>query len=465
MKKSFAIILGMLSLVIVQPSFAQTEQTGFTNPINVSDNVGDSTNPQMVFSGNSVYITWTDTTSGNSNVFFAKSTDGGESFGKPINIGITNSGDSLSSISHQGSNVYVTWQGFVSGNPIIYFTKSADDGVTFEKPIILSDKSKNSAFPQINSPANHVYVSWIEKAEDNSTNIVFAKSDDSGTSFGKSTSITSSKGNVGIPKIASDGDNVYLLWEDNSKGGYEILLAKSTDSGSTFATPVNISNNAGSSGAPQLVVMKNKIYVAWMDDASKNYEIYFAKSEDSGITFSKPLDISNTSGDSGYAQLNVSGVNVYVVWTETISDTNYDIMFAKSFNDGISFEKPVNLSDNKGASGWPLITTENGGIYISWVDSTPGRFDVFVTKSSDAGTTFAKPVDVSNTKDESYFNQMGVAPTAAYLAWQETIQGKHEIMFAKSATFVPEFGSVASLVLAISVFTIVILSVRTRFKM
>lgn len=454
----------MLSLVMVQPIFAQTDQTGFTNPINISGNVGDSTNPQMVFSGNSIYIAWIDTTSGNSNIFFTKSTDGGETFDTPINIGITNSEDSISSISHQGNNIYITWQGFVSGNPIIYFTKSVDDGITFEKPIILSDKSKNSAFPQINSLANHVYVFWIEKAEDNSTNIVFAKSDDSGNSFGKSANITSSKGNVGIPKIASDDNNVYLLWEDNSKGGYEIQLAKSTDAGSTFTAPVNISNNSGSSGAPQLVVMKNKIYVVWMDDTNKNYEIFFAKSEDSGLTFSKPLDISNTSGDSGYAQLSVSSVNVYVVWTETMSDTNYDIMFAKSSNDGTSFEKPVNLSDNKGASGWPLIITENGGIYISWIDSTPGRFDVYVTKSSDAGVTFAKPVDISNTKDESYFNQMGITSSSAYVAWQETIQGKHEIMFAKSVTFVPEFGSVASLVLAISVLTIVILSVKARLK-
>jgi predicted secreted protein with PEFG-CTERM motif len=466
LKKSFAIILGILSLAVVQPSFAQTEPSGFTNPINISNNTGNSTNPQMVFSGNSVYVTWLNTVSGTPSIFFTKSTDGGSSFGKPIDLGMASSGDyGLPSISHQGSNVYIAWQGFVSGNPIIYFSKSSDDGVTFEKPLILSDKSKNSAFPQIVSSTNHVYVTWIEKAEDDSTNIVFTKSDDSGNSFVAPMSITSSKGNVGIPKLASDGNNVYLLWEDNSKGGYEIMLARSTDSGSTFATPVNISNNSGSSGAPQLVVMKNKIYVVWMDDTSKNYEIYFAKSDDSGVSFSKPLDVSNTSGDSGYAQLDVSGVNVYVVWTETISNTNYDIMFAKSSNDGTSFEKPVNLSKSTGASGWPQIMAENNDIYVSWVDNTPGNFDIYITKSPDGGTTFVKPIDVSNTKDESYYNQMAITPSAAYMVWQEANQGNHDIMFVKSAIFVPEFGSIASIVLTISVFTIVIMSARARLRL
>ncbi len=450
---------------MIQPSFAQTEPSGFTNQISVSNNVGNSTNPQMVFSGNSIYMTWISTISGTPEILFAKSTDGGESFGKPLNLGFTSSGDSgFPSIAHQGSDVYVAWQGYVSGNPVVHFAKSIDDGDTFEKPIILSDKSKNSAFPQIISSANHVYVTWIEKSEDDSTNIVFAKSDDSGNTFGKPTSITSSKENVGIPKIASDGDNVYLLWEDNSKGGYEILLAKSTDAGSTFAAPVNISNNSGSSGAPQLVVMKNKIYVVWMDDTTKNYDIYFAKSDDSGITFSKPIDISNTSGDSGYAQIAVSDVNVYVVWTETISNTNYDIMFAKSSNDGVSFEKPVNLSDNSGASGWPQIMTENNNIFVSWVDNTPGNFDIYITKSPDGGTTFVKPIDVSNTKDESYYNQMGITPSAVYMVWQEANQGSHDIMFAKSMTFIPEFGPIALLVLALSIFVIVVMSARTRLK-
>ena len=44
----------------------------------------------------------------------------------------------------------------------------------------------------------------------------------------------------------------------------------------------------------------------------------------------------------------------------------------------------LNLSNNYGASGWPKIASD-GNIYISWVDSTPGKFDVLITKSSDGG--------------------------------------------------------------------------------
>lgn len=463
MKKSFLILVGIVSLAIIQPSFAQ-EPTGFVNS-NISNNSGDSVNPQAVFSGNSIYVVWTDTTSGVPGIFFAKSTDGGQSFSKPVNIGTANSGDSAyATITSQDNNIYVTWQGSFTSNPVVYFTKSKDSGNTFEKPIIISDKSKNSAFPQVASNTNHVYVTWIEKSENDTTNVIFSKSDDMGDSFGKTISITSSKETVGIPKIASDGNAVYLLWEDNSKGSYEILLAKSTDSGSTFASPVNVSNTSGSSGAPQMAIANNKIYVVWMDDTNKNYEIYFSKSDDGGTSFAQPVNVSNTSGDSGYAQLATYGSNVYIVWTETISDTNYDILFTKSGNDGKTFEKPINISSDTGASGWPQIIVENGGIYISWVDSSPGKFDVYVTKSPDGGTTFVKPVDISNTKGESYLNKMGITPNAAYMVWQEENNKSHDIIFAKSVAFVPEFGAIASAVLAISILAIVLVS-KTRLRL
>ena len=200
-----------------------------------------------------------------------------------------------------------------------------------------------------------------------------------------------------------------------------------------------------------------------MDNTSGTYDILFSKSTDGGNSFGTPVNVSNLHADSGYPQFAATGNNVYVTWTQTISSQNYDVYFAKSTDSGNTFDTPINLSNNYGASGWPKIATD-GNIYISWVDSTPGKFDVLITKSSDGGATFENSTDVSNTKDESYENNMAALNNVVYLVWQEGAQGNHTISFSKSTTFVPEFGPLAPIALLISIIAIIGISARSNLK-
>jgi predicted secreted protein with PEFG-CTERM motif len=156
--------------------------------------------------------------------------------------------------------------------------------------------------------------------------------------------------------------------------------------------------------------------------------------------------------------------NIYVTWTQTISDTNYDIFLAKSSNNGDTFDKPINLSNNPGPSGWPKIASD-GNVYVSWVDSTPGKFDILITKSTDDGTTFENPTNLSHSKTESYENEMAALDNTVYMVWQEGTSGNHTIAFSKSTTFVPEFGPLASIVLVLSLVSIVIMSAKSGLKL
>ena len=58
----------------------------FTSPINISNNMGKSFNPQMSLVEDKIYVVWTDNTSGNSDILFSSSIDNGHSFTSPINI-------------------------------------------------------------------------------------------------------------------------------------------------------------------------------------------------------------------------------------------------------------------------------------------------------------------------------------------------------------------------------------------
>jgi len=460
-----AVILTLFILSGIVPSFAQVASPGFANAVNISNTLSDSQSPEIIVSNDGIFVLWVENKSGRSDVFFSKSTDGGNTFGTPVDLSGSLQGQSdYAAFAQKDKNVYVIWQTSLSGTAEVFLTRSSDGGTSFEKPIMISDTSKLAAFPQISVSDNHVYSTWLEKSDNNSTNIVFTKSVDKASSFGTPLYLTHNTGNAGIPKIVADGNQVYLTWEDNSNGNFEIYLSKSDDYGASFHTPVDISNNVGQSGTPQIVISKDNVYAVWMDNVSGNYDILFTKSTDGGKSFGTPVDLSNLHSDSGYPRFAVSGNNVYVTWTQTISRQNYDIFFAKSTNNGETFDKPVNLSNNFGGSGWPQILAD-GNIYVSWVDSTPGRFDIFITKSSDGGVTFENPTNISTSKNESYDNKMVALNNAVYMVWQEGQRGNHTISFSKSTTFVPEFGPFASIALMVSIVAIIGISLRSNLRL
>ncbi len=365
----------------------------FSIPLNISKNIGESTNQQIKCDGNNVYVVWQNATGeATSNIFFARSTDGGQTFSEPDNLS-DNAVDSVNSrepqISSQGNNIYVVWEGATFGGPNIFFARSTDGGQTFSDPNNLSNTTGGAFSPQISSDGNNVYVVW------RTSDIFFSFSHDGGQTFSTppdnlSEEITGEKTN---PQISSEGDNVYVVWDN--PGAIDIFFARSTDGGQTFSTPPeNISDNAGLSFIPQISSEGDNVYVVWADDTDGNLSIFFARSTNVGQTFSTPENISDNAGLSFNQQISVEGNNVYVVWEDDTDDS--DIFFSFSTDGGQTFSDPDNISENQGLSNLPQISSDGNNVYVVWEDdsdSTSGFFDIFFSFSHDGGQTFSTPPD------------------------------------------------------------------------
>jgi hypothetical protein len=102
-------------------------------------------------------------------------------------------------------------------------------------------------------------------------------------------------------QIAVAGSNVYVVWADNTPGNYEIFFRKSTNGGITFGSTINVSNNAGFSFFPQIAVAGSTVYVVWTDNTPGNNDIFFRKSN----SWEGPINVSNNSGSSSNSQIAV----------------------------------------------------------------------------------------------------------------------------------------------------------------
>ena len=370
-------------------------------------------------------------------------------------IGLSNSNISSRGprIAVSGNNVYVVWEESVhSGNNKIMFAKSTDRGDTFSKPVNLTlGVITDSETPSIAAFHNNVYIVWADSSPEN-FDIFFVKSTNGGNSFTKPMNLSNDPGISYQPRIATDGNNgVYVLWTDNSLGNYNILFTKNIDGGTAFSMPLVLSNDLkGVSNFPSIAVShNNNVYVVWShknntdfdpsntNNQTQTYDIFLTKSKDRGNTFSKPINLSNDPSNSQHPAVAISiNNNVYVVWTDNSIGT-YETFLTKSKDRGNTFSKVTVVSSNVARSTSPSVSTYGSNLYVVWSDNAFGNSEIFYTQSTDNGSTFNMPININNDTGISDLAQITTDPdddgsNNIYLVWQDNITGNIVIYFTKA---------------------------------
>jgi hypothetical protein len=137
--KMVAVILIAATTTTILTSFQRAE--AFLMP--VEDRTGDrkAAAPIATSGNNNVYIAWWSNKTGNDEVMFKASTDGGKTFSDKMNLSDTHTSDSQDvQISAADNNVYVSWweRNQTMNEPVLRV--SNDNGKTFGEKIILSNK-------------------------------------------------------------------------------------------------------------------------------------------------------------------------------------------------------------------------------------------------------------------------------------------------------------------------------------
>lgn len=171
------------------------------------------------------------------------------------------------------------------------------------------------------------------------------------------------------PQISSSSNSVYVVWQESvgnyASKNYDIFFMKSNDGGDTFGDPVNLSNNPGFSEHPQIAAVGDNIYIAWVDDSSGEKKVMFSKSPDSGKTFSENIVVAQNTIGPHHAELTAKGKNVYIVWNGFDTEINNKVLFSKSNDEGETFGelREIGKAD---AETYPKIAANADDYYITW---------------------------------------------------------------------------------------------------
>jgi hypothetical protein len=90
----------------------------------------------------------------------------------------------------------------------------------------------------------------------------------------------------------------------------------------------------------------NNTYVVWWDNKTGNWEIMFARSTDNGEMFEDTINLSNSTERSNEGTMVADAEYVYVQWWETDDSAQREPVMRVSNDNGATFGPLLKLASN-----------------------------------------------------------------------------------------------------------------------
>jgi len=264
--------------------------------------------------------------------------------------------------------------------------------------------------------------------------------------FGSSFRLTEHPADQRNPAMATDGSKLYVVWQDNRRGNWDIFLSTSAD-GLNWTSERLVTDSNDNQTNPALVIDHSavpKAYIFWQDDGSGNQDIYIASSSDGFISKAVRQVTSDVSDQSEPAVAVAADNTVYVVWTDKRGGSSDIYGAASNYGPWTN----VAVVDKAFDQSSPSIAAEQAGsvIHLAWVDDSAGNKDIYYAASNSlpAGAlNGASIIDDSSGAEqiEPVITACGSgADLAVFVAWRDrrnAAAGDMDLYFAEVSSEVP----------------------------
>jgi flagellin-like protein len=223
------------------------------------------------------------------------------------------------------------------------------------------------------------------------------------------------------PKIAFNGDNIHVIWcEQLYEFDSEIYYKNSSDNGVTWSDNVNLTNNLNDSRNPEIAINGDNIYLVWTQELSDgSTEIYYKNSTDNGVTWGTDFRLTYNSSSSFNPNIAVNGSNIHVVWDD-YRNGNAEIYYKNSSDNGATWSSDVRLTNAIDYSYFSKIAVNENNIHIVWTDERDGEAEIYYINSSDNGATWGTGIElINNDTLEDYYPDIAVSGDDVHVVWDE----------------------------------------------
>jgi hypothetical protein len=344
------------------------------------------------------------------------------------------------------NKVHVVWYDFRDGNIYnpdvnIYYKRSTNNGTNWSNDIKLTNDPGASFEPAIALSGTYLHVVWYDNRH-GYYEIYYKRSSNEGTDWGPDTRLTNYSEDSKSPSLYAIGSAVHLVWTDWRDRNWEIYYKRSVNYGSSWTSDIRLTNSAGFSEHPMIVVSNsgNIIHVVWQDSrddlVNHTYEIYYKRSTDGGVTWSSDTRLTNAANQSRWPCIALWGSVLHLVWTDA-RNGNDDIYYKKSTNDGATWGPDIRLTTNSTPQIQPSIALSYTGgtiVHIVWDDWRHGNSnrEVYYRKSIDAGTNWGPEERLTNSGAIIEGTCVAVAFQTVHIVWSDWRHDNVEIYYKRN---------------------------------
>lgn len=274
-------------------------------------------------SGTGIHVVWRDSRSYKVNIFYKKSTNSGGTWSGITQLTWTSTISSYPSIAiDTGGRIHMVWQDQKSGNTEIFYKRSTNGGNSWSATTRLSWSAGNSNRPFIAAdPGGGIHVAWPDDTPGNKE-IYYKRSANGGVTWSALTRLTWNSGDSISPSIAAYSSiGIVIAWEDDTPGKGEIFSKRSTDGGATWTGFARLTWNTENSTHPSIAADTGAgIHLAWHNYLSGNNDIYYKSSPNGGVSWSAPIRVTWKAYWAGSPILDTdSGDGIHIVWQDLVS--------------------------------------------------------------------------------------------------------------------------------------------------
>ena len=360
-------LIGILTAVVVTATFVGAEGPDDSGALAVPGRTNST--PSVAAAGSFVAVAWGASSAGKADVFVAVSSDGGRSFGSPVQVnavaGEARLGGELpprvAIVSTRGSKtpeIAIVWTSRGEARTDIKLSRSHNGGRTFDAPVALQSPSSagDRGWPALTlDDRGSAHAIWLDHRG-------LAATHGSGAGHAAHRAGT-----------AADG----VAMAERSSLFYASAAASPSTERELTKGVCYCCKTALASGP------RGQLYAAWRHVYPGNLrDIAFAVSSDHGRTFSAPVRVSedgwaiNACPDDGPA-IGVDGRGtVHLIWRTVIAGADpQGALFYASTSDGRTFTPRVRIPTlgSLNPTHPQLVVDRSGRIIVAWDEPVEGR--------------------------------------------------------------------------------------------